>query len=307
MITWMKPGIVGVFLMVLVSVAAATDTFTTAFKRDENSSTTITDKRETRAAQFLRDKALFGRAYGQDYGRIHVLMRSVQAFRALGSARDDEIALLYDCGAPITNVTLPELIQKYGEPDSRVNLPLDGAQNGTALFWGSACLVTVSNTTIVGYGMPVVWLVESKRVGNTIHTESGPGTDLLTFLQTPPVSEVPGVSEARTESSPTNAFALLPPFARPLVDGDNSIVVDNPNSISLSVGIRQGERGANMMVLPNSNGVVRVSNGKYDFFVVYSDKPSALLQGDSLLVDGHAVTIRVTETAVGNYRIRQVR
>lgn len=99
---------------------------------------------------------------------------------------------------------------------------------------------------------------------------------------------------------------LLPPFEFQ-IDGQNEVRIKNPNQYAVTVGLRSGKGGKNFRV--NSNGVASVfaPNGKFEIYFVYSDKPDALFQGDSFILDNKGVEIQLVKVVGGNYGIRRVK
>ncbi len=51
---------------------------------------------------------------------------------------------------------------------------------------------------------------------------------------------------------------------------------------------------------------MRVPNGKYDIYFVYSNDEGGLYQGDSFTLKNNGVEIRIVEVISGNYGIQKV-
>ena len=100
--------------------------------------------------------------------------------------------------------------------------------------------------------------------------------------------------------------ALLPPFAEELV-GRNEVRIRNPNDFAVTTGVRSGDRGKNFLVPAGGVASVRVPDGEYEIYFVYSSKPDALFQGDDFQLRGNGVEIRIVKVVDGNYGIRQVK
>ena len=110
----------------------------------------------------------------------------------------------------------------------------------------------------------------------------------------------------QAETRPGAATALAPQGAFDL-GGNNEVRVRNPNVFSVQAEIRSGAKRKTIDVPPNGVGSVFISNGKYDIYFVYSDKPDALFQGDSFTLNDNGVEIQIVKAVNGNYGIRQVK
>ena len=84
------------------------------------------------------------------------------------------------------------------------------------------------------------------------------------------------------------ARVSLPPFSVTIFGG-RPVCVSNPNPCFVSVGIRAGKYGTNFQVAPNSTNTERIPDGTYDIYFIYSNKPSALIQGDSFTLQGNGM------------------
>ena len=98
----------------------------------------------------------------------------------------------------------------------------------------------------------------------------------------------------------------LPPFEK-LLNGQNEVRVKNPNFFSVKVGLRIGKRGTNFEVAANGTYSVFVPNGPYKIYFIYSNKPSALFQGDDFTLNNNGIEIQIVQVVDGNYGIRQVK
>ena len=102
------------------------------------------------------------------------------------------------------------------------------------------------------------------------------------------------------------ATELLPPFTNTL-SGKNEVRIKNPNEYKVFVGLRTGKLGKNFEVAPNGITSVKVPNGKYKIYFVYSNKPKALFQGDDFSLDNNGIEIQIVKIVGGNYGIKQVK
>lgn len=98
----------------------------------------------------------------------------------------------------------------------------------------------------------------------------------------------------------------LPPFEK-LLNGNNEVRVKNPNFFSVKVGLRVGNQGTNFDVASNGIYSVFVPNGPYKIYFIYSNKPSALFQGNDFTLNNNGIEIRIVKVVGGNYGIRQVK
>jgi ankyrin repeat protein len=100
--------------------------------------------------------------------------------------------------------------------------------------------------------------------------------------------------------------ALFPPSKQRL-RGANSVRVRNPNAFAVIAGLRAGENGLDFYVPANGMNTGYVPDGKYDVYFIYSDKPDALFQGDSITLNRNRVEIQIAKVVNGNYGIHQVK
>lgn len=207
--------------------------------RDKNSSASFTDKREASAILLLRDMSVFG----EKFGRVENLKNAVQVSSAFYGSLGDTIAILLPEQA-LDDLKIDDIEKKHGKPERRVKIKSEKGPELNALFWGSTCLVVDPTKKVVGYGMPVAWLVASNPFG----ASTGPGDDLVKFLTSEKKTGNSTSSTLSQAESDTTLGASFPPFAKPLTAGANRLTVDNPNPFSVVVGLHQGERGANLSV-----------------------------------------------------------
>lgn len=100
--------------------------------------------------------------------------------------------------------------------------------------------------------------------------------------------------------------ALLPKHSTELV-GQREVRVVNPNDFAVVAGIRSGRGGSDLTAPANGQRSAHVPDGRYEIYFVYSNKPDALFQGDSFVLDGNGVEIKIVKVVGGNYGIRQVK
>jgi hypothetical protein len=140
---------------------------------------------------------------------------------------------------------------------------------------------------------------------------SGNQTGLEGWILTPCLStaELPGAKE---ESSRTRLFlkhaanASLPSYSVEL-KGSNEIRIRNPNDFSVLAGVRSGDKGKDFKIPKQSVQSIKVPNGRYDIFFVYSNQPDALFQGDGFTLKNSGVEIHIVKVEGGNYDIRRVK
>ena len=99
---------------------------------------------------------------------------------------------------------------------------------------------------------------------------------------------------------------LLPTFGHKL-KGRNEVRIRNPNTFVVKAGIRSGNKGVDLAVLPGGRASVYVPDGEYKIYFVYSSKPDALFRGDDFTLKGNGVEIQIVKVVGGNYGIRQVK
>ena len=99
----------------------------------------------------------------------------------------------------------------------------------------------------------------------------------------------------------------LPAFRWPLFGEKNPVRIKNPNHFSVKVGLRSGDSGRDFSVPALGAKIVRVPDGQYDIYFMYSDRAEALFQGDSFSLHNNGIEIQIVQIVDGNYNIRQVR
>lgn len=113
-------------------------------------------------------------------------------------------------------------------------------------------------------------------------------------------------SKIASTSKQLEVASPLPPFKRHL-NGENEVRVRNPNDFAVVVGVRSGDGGKDFEVPANGINSVYLSDGRYDIYFVYSDKPDVLFQGDSFTLNNNGIEIQIVQVVNGNYNIRQVK
>ena len=111
------------------------------------------------------------------------------------------------------------------------------------------------------------------------------------------------------ETEPTfekKAREILPASKEDL-QGENPVRVHNPNDFAVMVAVRSGDKGKSFGVPPNGVETVEIPDGRYEIYFVYSSKPTALFQGDSVTLKGTGVEIQIVKVVNGNYSIKQVK
>lgn len=83
--------------------------------------------------------------------------------------------------------------------------------------------------------------------------------------------------------------------------------IRNPNSFEVTVGIRSGNHGKDLVVSTNGVASVYIPNGDYEIYFVYSNKQDALFKGDSFSLNDNGVEIQIVKVVGGNYGIRRVK
>jgi len=111
---------------------------------------------------------------------------------------------------------------------------------------------------------------------------------------------------ATTRARSTSPSHLLPPHKSEL-NGPNEVRIVNPNSFSVIAGIRSGDSGKDFQIRAHGTASVRVSDGRYDMYFVYSHQPDAFFRGDALTLKGNGVEIHVVKVVGGYYEIRRVK
>lgn len=158
----------------------------------------------------------------------------------------------------------------------------------------------------------------SDRWGNSIKgsisTESMKAHGEVTFTSSPLAICDDGKSynlcthweASSTEKMTPKTDYLLPPFKSAL-KGNNEVRIRNPNSFTVTVGLRSGNGGKDFEVAANGTASVFVSDGKFETYFVYSNKPDALFKGDDFSLNDNGVEIQIVKVVGGNYGIRRVK
>lgn len=115
------------------------------------------------------------------------------------------------------------------------------------------------------------------------------------------------VAPKRPESTVTRKSSDLVPSYNNELRGRNVVRVRNPNDFSVYAAIRSGTRGKDFLIPAKMSRTVKIGNGDYDIYFVYSSEPGKLYQGDSFSLLNEGIEIKIVQVADGNYRIRQVR
>lgn len=103
--------------------------------------------------------------------------------------------------------------------------------------------------------------------------------------------------------------SLLPPFTKAL-KGSHEVRVVNPNAFPVQTGIRSDKSGRDFDIPAFGTESVKVPNGTYEIYFVYSENPGLpgqLHQGDNFTIRGNGIQITITKVAGGNYGIRKVK
>lgn len=111
------------------------------------------------------------------------------------------------------------------------------------------------------------------------------------------------------EGKPTTVTLAtpLPPCAKFLVGGRNTVIVRNTNAFSVDVALRSPAGGADLWVPPSGEATAQLPDGTYTAYFVYATEPAGLYQGDSFTLAGHVTTIDLVRVVNGNYGIRKIR
>jgi hypothetical protein len=105
--------------------------------------------------------------------------------------------------------------------------------------------------------------------------------------------------------TPDDLGKILPQYTSEL-SGNNEIRIYNPNKFSVTVGVRDGNCGKNLLVPENSTKSIYVADGQYDIYFVYSNDPQTLLQGDRITLHGNGILIKIVSVVGGNFSIKKV-
>jgi hypothetical protein len=84
----------------------------------------------------------------------------------------------------------------------------------------------------------------------------------------------------------------------------HTLRVVNPNDVDLIIGVRSGDAGANFGVSARDNASRLLPDGWYDIYIVYTDEPQNLYQGNAFRIS-HGTT-EITETKNFSFDKREV-
>ena len=93
------------------------------------------------------------------------------------------------------------------------------------------------------------------------------------------------------------------PIYRVLLRGTNSLRVINPRSSQVRVAVRSGTKGITFDVSPLQAGSVSISEGTFDIYFLYADRPAAAFKADSLTVERRSVELLLSTSERGGYSI----
>jgi hypothetical protein len=264
--------------------------------RDKNSSATVFDARESKAKDVLKDVRIFGTNYTQ----VQQINTMLDVGRTLAGWELGDVTFIHiDPKAFPQTITLTNVVAWHGKPDKVITFT--AAHNAgpakEAGAWGSVSLAFDGDSRLVGLGIPVAWAISGAR---TSGVDGGPAKDLLTFLRR---------GEPKLPITPKSGQrGIMPPFSADIQDlAGGHLTIENRSDKKLSVGIRNGFRGKNLVVKPNATVRESLPNGKYDIYFSPDAAPDDLLQGDSIFVDATDVTIKYTKTPEGNFGIRKIK
>lgn len=170
--------------------------------------------------------------------------------------------------------------------------------------WGEPALFKREGVAVAS-SVPVGQAVLTIEPGSIAQRKPAPSSPVI---PTPPQTtlRLPHMSAGQSPVASQDTAKTLPPFQEN-VTGPNEVRVRNPNAFAVQAGIRAGTKGVDINVPANGVKSVYVSNGRYDIYFIYSDRPDALFQGDSFTLADNGVEIQIVKMVNGNYNIRQVR
>jgi uncharacterized membrane protein YqaE (UPF0057 family) len=114
----------------------------------------------------------------------------------------------------------------------------------------------------------------------------------------------PALYKMLRASLPADGSAnLLPGFITQL-HGIRGIRIHNLDGSSVTVGIRSGISGKNLVIPANATRLAYVPDGIYDVYIVYSNRPQTLFRGGQATVNGDGVEIWVWGPVDGNRKNR---
>jgi len=280
----------------LGAVGASANQNDVTVPRDKNSSATVFDSREGKARDVLKDVRILGTNYTQ-VQQINIIL---DVGRTLAGWNPGDVTYIHvDPKAFPQSVTLTNVLAWHGKPD-RVIAFTEADKAGPAKdagAWGSVFLAFDGESKLVGLGIPVAWAISGARMSGV---DGGPAKDLLTFLREGKPS-LPITPKAGQSGN-------MPPFSEGILDlAGGNLTIENPSDKTLSVGIRSGYRGRDLVVKPGEKLRQSLANGKYDIYFITDAAPEELLQGDSIFIDSTDVTIKYTKVPEGNYQIRKIK
>jgi hypothetical protein len=109
----------------------------------------------------------------------------------------------------------------------------------------------------------------------------------------------------QSRASPSSLRQLLPVSSD--LQGENRVVVENPNDFSVWVALRSGGKGIDFDVGPYEDRNVYITDGPCEAYFVYPGKPTAVFQGPRFTCSGEGKDIQIARVVDGNYRTRQVK
>lgn len=89
--------------------------------------------------------------------------------------------------------------------------------------------------------------------------------------------------------------------------GQNEVRVTNPNSFTVTIGLRSRGLGRDFIVPPGGVGSAYVSEGRFEVYFLYSNEPDAVYRGDDLTLAQNGIEIKIVSRVDGNYGIRKVK
>ncbi|MCX5677111.1 MAG: hypothetical protein NTX87_19150, partial [Planctomycetota bacterium] len=154
-------------------------------------------------------------------------------------------------------------------------------------FWGKLTLDEIVFPSLACV-LPTQALIEGKR--NLPQSSKGPSSD----------------TQTHSNNLSSKKISSLPDYQEEL-SGANEVRVLNPNPFAVSAGIRSGKAGKDFEVPPHAARSVFIPDGLFDFYVVYSNRPDSLYQGDAFSLRGNGVEIQLVHVVGGNYGMRKVK
>jgi len=81
--------------------------------------------------------------------------------------------------------------------------------------------------------------------------------------------------------------AKLPKYTHTLRRGTYNISLRNEGDSAVKIGLRSGKRGWNGTLAPGDRSTVKVEEGSYELYYIYSNAPYTLQQGRTVIIDGN--------------------